>query len=71
MLKDRDVLAIQASSVTSEDIFSAPTFQIGEHRQSIEEYNLEISILFRHWINVKRRNLGREPVPTKFRSDVD
>ena len=32
---------------------------------------MEISILFRDWINTERRNLGREPLPTKFRHDVD
>ena len=36
---------------------------IGIHQQ--------ISVLFRDWINAERRNLGREPLPTKFQDDVD
>ena len=32
---------------------------------------MEILVLFRDWINAKRRNLGREPLSTKFQSDVD
>ena len=32
---------------------------------------MEISVLFRDWINAERRNLGHEPLPTKFKDDVD
>uniref|UniRef100_A0A3Q7IF39 HAT C-terminal dimerisation domain-containing protein n=1 Tax=Solanum lycopersicum TaxID=4081 RepID=A0A3Q7IF39_SOLLC len=67
----RDVLAIQASSVASKGIFSAARFQIGEHMHSLAVDSLEISVLFRDWINAERRNLGREPLPTRFQSDVD
>uniref|UniRef100_A0A3Q7HR23 HAT C-terminal dimerisation domain-containing protein n=1 Tax=Solanum lycopersicum TaxID=4081 RepID=A0A3Q7HR23_SOLLC len=62
----RDILAMQASSVASEDVFSAARFQLGEHRHSLAADILEISVLFRDWINAERRNLGREPLPTKF-----
>ena len=67
----RDILAIQASSVASEGVFSAARFQLGEHRHSLAADSLEISVLFRDWINAERRNLGREPLPTKFQDDVD
>ena len=62
----RDILAMQASSVASEGVFSVARFQLGEHRHSLVADNLEISVLFRDWINAERRNLGREPLPTKF-----
>ena len=62
---------MQASSVASEGVFSAARFQLGEHRHSLAADNLEISVLFRDWINAERRNLGREPLPTKFQDDVD
>ena len=42
----RDILAMQASSVASEGVFSAARFQLGEHRHSLAADNLEISILF-------------------------
>uniref|UniRef100_A0A3Q7IM59 HAT C-terminal dimerisation domain-containing protein n=1 Tax=Solanum lycopersicum TaxID=4081 RepID=A0A3Q7IM59_SOLLC len=67
----RDILAMQASSVASEGVFSAAMFQLGEHRHSLAADSLEISVLFRDWINAERRNLGREPLPTKFQDDVD
>ncbi|KAH0763833.1 hypothetical protein KY290_019906 [Solanum tuberosum] len=67
----RDVLAIQASSVASEGAFSAARFQIGEHRYSLAADSLEISVLFRDWINGERRSYGRPPLPTKFENDVD
>uniref|UniRef100_A0A3Q7FGL7 HAT C-terminal dimerisation domain-containing protein n=1 Tax=Solanum lycopersicum TaxID=4081 RepID=A0A3Q7FGL7_SOLLC len=67
----RDILAMQASSVASEGVFSAARFQLGEHRHSLAADSLEISVLFRDWINAERRNLGREPLPTKFQDDVD
>ena len=62
---------MQASSVASEGVFSAARFQLGEHRHSLAADSLEISVLFRDWINAERRNLGREPLPTKFQDDVD
>ena len=62
----RDILAIQASSVASEGIFSA-RFQIGDHRHSLAADSLEILVLFRDRINTERRNLGREPLPIKFK----
>ena len=43
----RDVLAIQASSVSSEQAFSAARFMIGDHRYSLAKDSLEISVLFR------------------------
>ena len=52
----RDVLAIQASSVASEAAFSAARFQIGDHRHSLAEDNLETTVLFRDWCNAERRN---------------
>uniref|UniRef100_A0A3Q7FLC9 HAT C-terminal dimerisation domain-containing protein n=1 Tax=Solanum lycopersicum TaxID=4081 RepID=A0A3Q7FLC9_SOLLC len=67
----QDILAMQALSVASEGVFSAARFQLGEHRHSLAVDNLEISVLFRDWINAERRNLGREPLPTKFQDDVD
>ena len=67
----RDILAMQVSSVASEGVFSATRFQLGEHRNSLAADNLEISILFRDWINAERRNLGREPLPIKFQDDID
>ncbi|WMV51483.1 hypothetical protein MTR67_044868 [Solanum verrucosum] len=67
----RDVLAIQASSVASEGAFSATRFQIGEHIYSLATDGLEISVLFRDWINGERRSYGRSPLPTKFENDAD
>ena len=63
----RDILAMQASSVASEGVFSATRFQLGEHRHSLAADNLEISLLFRDWINAERRNLDREPLPPNFK----
>ena len=62
---------MQASSVASKGVFSAARFQLGEHRHSLAADSLEISILFRDWINAKRRNLGREPLLNKFQDDID
>ena len=62
---------MQALSVASEGVFSAAMFQLGEHRNSLAADNLEISVLFRDWINAERRNLGRETLPTEFQDDVD
>ena len=67
----RDILAIKTSSVASEGVFSAKRFQIGEHRHSLVADSFEIMILFRDWINAERRNFGREPLLTKFQSNVD
>uniref|UniRef100_A0A3Q7JAW2 HAT C-terminal dimerisation domain-containing protein n=1 Tax=Solanum lycopersicum TaxID=4081 RepID=A0A3Q7JAW2_SOLLC len=67
----RDILAMQASSVASEGVINAARFQLGEHRHSLAADNLKISELFQDWINAERRNLGREPLWTKFQDDVD
>lgn len=40
-------------------------FQIGDHRHSLAEDSLEISVLFRDWINAERRNLGFEKLTTR------
>uniref|UniRef100_A0A3Q7FM66 HAT C-terminal dimerisation domain-containing protein n=1 Tax=Solanum lycopersicum TaxID=4081 RepID=A0A3Q7FM66_SOLLC len=56
----RDILAMQASSVASEGVFSAT-------RHSLAADSLEISVLFRDWINAERRNLDREPLPPNFK----
>ena len=50
------MLTIQASSVASEQAFSAARFMIGDHRYSLAKDSLEISVLFRDWVNAKRRN---------------
>uniref|UniRef100_A0A3Q7FIB0 Reverse transcriptase/retrotransposon-derived protein RNase H-like domain-containing protein n=1 Tax=Solanum lycopersicum TaxID=4081 RepID=A0A3Q7FIB0_SOLLC len=39
----RDILAMQASSVSSKGVFSAARFQLGEHRDSLTSDSLEIS----------------------------
>ena len=52
------MLAIQASSVTSEQAFSAARFMIGDHRYSLANDSFEISVLFRDWVNAERRNTG-------------
>ena len=46
-------------------------FKIGENRHSLAADSLQISVLFRDWINCERRNLVHEPLPTKFQNDVD
>ena len=65
-LMARDILAMQASLVASEGVFSAENFQLGEHMHSLAADSLEISVLFWDCINIARRNLAREPLPTKF-----
>uniref|UniRef100_A0A3Q7GQP2 HAT C-terminal dimerisation domain-containing protein n=1 Tax=Solanum lycopersicum TaxID=4081 RepID=A0A3Q7GQP2_SOLLC len=70
-LMARFILAMQASSLALEGVFSAARFQLGEHRYSLAVDSLEISILFRDWIYAERINLGREPLPTNFQDDVD
>ena len=64
----KDVLAIQGSSVASEQAFSAARFQIGDHRYSLAEDSLEVSVTFRDWINAERRNKG-VPKLTKLQED--
>ncbi|XP_059311207.1 zinc finger BED domain-containing protein DAYSLEEPER-like [Lycium ferocissimum] len=54
----RDMLTIQSSSVASEAAFSAARFQLGDHRHSLAQDSLEISVLFRAWINAERKNCG-------------
>lgn len=61
----RDVLAIQASSVASEAAFSAARFQLGDHRHSLAEDSLEISVLFRDWVNAERRNYNLPKLSSK------
>ena len=63
----RDVLPIQASSVASETAFRVARFQIGYHRHSLAEDNLETTNLFRDWCNAERRNnnlpkLSKKPI---------
>ncbi|KAG5632945.1 hypothetical protein H5410_004662 [Solanum commersonii] len=48
----------EGSSVASEAAFSVARFQIGNHRYLLAEDSLEISVLFRDWINYERRNQG-------------
>ncbi|KAH0750827.1 hypothetical protein KY290_030059 [Solanum tuberosum] len=43
----------------------------GEHRYSLAADSLEISVLFRDWINGERRSYGHPPLSTKFENDVD
>ncbi|KAL3335250.1 hypothetical protein AABB24_031450 [Solanum stoloniferum] len=64
----RDVLAIQASSVTSEAAFSAARFQIGDHRYSLAEDSLETTVLFRDWVNAERRNYNLPKISFKQES---
>ena len=66
-----DMLAIQGSSVASEAAFSAARFQIGDHRHSLAEDSLEISVLFRDWINVERRNQGLPKLDSQFELFID
>mgnify|MGYP006334180881 CR=1 FL=1 len=58
----RDVLAIQASS---EAAFSAARFQLGDHRHSLAEDSLEISVLFRYWVNAERKNYNLPKLSSK------
>ncbi|KAL3356596.1 hypothetical protein AABB24_017313 [Solanum stoloniferum] len=67
----KDVLAIQGSSVASEALFSAAKFQIGDQRYSLAEDNLEISLLFRDWINAERRNLGLLKLSSQYELFID
>ena len=67
----KDVLAIQGSSVASEAAFSTARFQIADHRYSLAEYSLEISVLFRDWINVERRNQGLPKLDSQFELFID
>ena len=67
----KDVLAIQGSSVASEAAFSAARFQIGDHRYSLAEDNLEISVLFIDWINAERRNQGLPKLDSQFELFID
>ena len=67
----KDVLAIQGSSVTSEAAFSAVRFQIRDHIYSLAEDSLEISVLFRDWINVERRNQGLPKLGSQFELFID
>ncbi|KAL3370645.1 hypothetical protein AABB24_007614 [Solanum stoloniferum] len=67
----KDVLAIQGSSVASEAAFSAARFQIGDHRYSLAEDSLEISVLFRDWINAERRNQGLPKLDSQFELFID
>ncbi|XP_070048707.1 uncharacterized protein [Nicotiana tomentosiformis] len=53
----RDILTIQASTVTSESAFTQARLQLGDYRASMRE-SLEKSVLFRDWIRSERRNFG-------------
>ena len=52
----RDVLAIQASYVSSEATFSVAKFKISDHRHILVEDSLESTISFRDWVNADKRN---------------
>ncbi|KAL3334514.1 hypothetical protein AABB24_030975 [Solanum stoloniferum] len=67
----RDVLAIQASSVASEQAFSAARFMIGDHRYSLAKDSLEISVLFRDWVNAERRNTGLPQLNSQIEDEID
>ena len=67
----RDVLAIQASSVSSEQAFSAARFMIGDHRYSLAKDSLEISVLFRDWVNAERRNTGLPLLSSHIEDQID
>nr|XP_009783305.1 PREDICTED: uncharacterized protein LOC104231931 [Nicotiana sylvestris] len=67
----RDILTIQASSVASESAFSVVGFQIGDHRHSLADDSLEISVLLRYWINSERRNLGFEKLTTREKEEYN
>ena len=67
----RDVLAMQASSVASEQAFSAGRFFIGDHRYSLAKDSLEISVLFRDWINAERRNAGLPNLSHQAEVEID
>ncbi|KAK4362051.1 hypothetical protein RND71_017292 [Anisodus tanguticus] len=58
----RDILNIQASSITSESAFSAGRFQIVEHIHSLAGDTLEIAVLFRDWIRSERRRCGQPEI---------
>ncbi|PHT83720.1 Phospholipid-transporting ATPase 2 [Capsicum annuum] len=67
----RDLLSIQAFSVALEQSFSAGRFIIGDHRYSLARDSLEISVLFRDWINVERRNFGFSKLPPHIEDEID
>ena len=67
----KDVLAIQGSSVASKAAFSATRFQTGDHRHSLAEDSLEISVLSRDWINAERRNQGLPKLDSQFELFID
>ena len=65
------MLAIQASSVASEQAFSAARFMIGDHRYSLAKDSLEISVLFRDWVNAERRNTGLPQLNSQIEDEID
>jgi len=65
------VLVIQASSVALEDVFCATRFQIGEHKYLLASDSLEISLLFKDWINVEWKNYGHPNLPVQIEYDID
>lgn len=67
----RDVLAIQASSVASEQTFSVARIQIGDHRYLLAKDSLEIPVLFRDWINAERRNFGLPKLSAQVEDEID
>ncbi|XP_047252891.1 uncharacterized protein LOC107842637 isoform X2 [Capsicum annuum] len=67
----RDVLASQASSVASKKTFSSGRFMIGDHRYSLAKDSLEITVLFRDWINAERRNFGLPKLPPQVEDEID
>ena len=67
----RDLLSTQASSVASEQAFSAGKFIIGDHWYSLARDSFEISVLFRDWINAERRNFGLPKLPPHIEDEID
>ena len=65
------MLAIQASSVASDQAFSAARFMIGDHRYSLAKDSLEISVLFRDWVNAERRNIGLPLLSSQIEDQID
>jgi len=67
----RDMLAMQASLVASEQAFSAGRFIEGEYRYSLAKDSMEISVLFRDWINAERRTAGLPQLSAAAEAIID
>ena len=44
---------------------------IGDHRYSLAKDNLEISVLFRDWVNAERRNTGLPLLSSHIEDQID